>query len=64
MSLQSILVLMFSLLGPIVNTQQKTIILQHVPSELQIADFFTEAQTREHRLNFIKLNASDPPLPP
>jgi hypothetical protein len=42
-----------------------TIDLQYVPSELQVADFFTKAQTREqHRLHLIKLNASDPPLPP
>ena len=44
---------------------QKTIALQYVPSELQLADFFTKAQTREqHRLYLPKLNASDPPLPP
>jgi hypothetical protein len=36
-----------------------------VPSELQLADFFTKAQTREqHRLHLLKLNALDPPLPP
>jgi hypothetical protein len=36
-----------------------------VPSEMQVADFFTKAQTREqHRLNLFKLNASDPLLPP
>jgi len=29
------------------HCQQKTISLQYVPSELQLADFFTEAQTRE-----------------
>jgi len=29
---------------------------------LQLADFFTKAQTRElHRLHLLKLNASDPP---
>ena len=47
------------------HCHQKTIALQYVPSELQLADFFTKAQTREqHRLHLIKLNASDPPLPP
>jgi hypothetical protein len=47
------------------HCQQKTIALQHAPSEMQVADFFTKAQTREqHRLNLIKLNASDPSLPP
>jgi hypothetical protein len=47
------------------HCHQKTIDLQYVPSELQLADFFTKAQTREqHRLHLIKLNASDPPLPP
>ena len=47
------------------HCHQKTISLQYVPSELQLADFFTKAQTREqHRLHLIKLNASDPPLPP
>ena len=44
------------------HCQQKTIDLQYVPSELQLADFFTKAQTREHhRLHLLKLNASDPP---
>jgi hypothetical protein len=47
------------------HCHQKTIALQYVPSELQLADFFTKAQTREqHRLHLLKLNASDPPLPP
>jgi hypothetical protein len=47
------------------HCQQKIVILQHVPSEMQVANFFTKAQTREqNRLNLIKLNASDPPLPP
>jgi hypothetical protein len=46
------------------HCQQKTIALQHVPSEMQVADFFTKAQTREqHRLNLFKLNDSDPLLP-
>jgi hypothetical protein len=46
------------------HCQHKTIALQYVPSELQLADFFTKAQTREQRLHLLKLNASDPPLPP
>jgi hypothetical protein len=47
------------------HCHQNTIALQYVPSELQVADFFTKAQTREqHRLHLLKLNASDPPLPP
>jgi hypothetical protein len=47
------------------HCHQKTIALQYVPSELQVADFFTKAQTRaQHRLQLLKLNASDPPLPP
>jgi hypothetical protein len=47
------------------HCHQNTIALQYVPSELQVADFFTKAQTREqHRLHMLKLNASDPPPPP
>ncbi|WVZ88734.1 hypothetical protein U9M48_035218 [Paspalum notatum var. saurae] len=47
------------------HCHQRNIDLQYVPSELQLADFFTKAQTREHhRLHLIKLNASDPPLSP
>jgi hypothetical protein len=47
------------------HCQQKTIALPHVPSKMQVADFFTKAQTREqYHLNLFKLNASDPPLPP
>jgi len=47
------------------HCHQKTIALRYVPSELQLADFFTKAQTQEqHRLHLIKLNASDPPIPP
>jgi len=46
------------------HCNQHTIALQYVPSELKLADF-TKAQTREqHRLHLLKLNASDPPLPP
>ena len=45
------------------HCHQKTIALQYVPSELQLTDFFTKAQTREqHRLHLLKLNASDLPL--
>jgi hypothetical protein len=47
------------------HCHQKTIALQYVPSELQVADLFTKAQTREqHRLHMLKLNASHPPPPP
>jgi hypothetical protein len=47
------------------HCHQKTIALQYVPSELQVADFFTKAQFREqHRLQLLKLNVSAPPLPP
>ena len=47
------------------HCHQQTIALRYVPFELQLDDFFTKAQTREqHRLHLIKLNASDPPLPP
>jgi hypothetical protein len=39
------------------------IALKYVPSKLQLADFFTKAQTREqHQLNMLKLNALDPPF--
>ena len=44
------------------HCHQKTIALEYVSSEQQLADFFTKAQTREHhRLPLLKLNASDPP---
>ena len=44
------------------HCQQSTIHLEYVPSEVQLADFFTKAQTREqHNLHIIKLNVSDPP---
>jgi len=44
------------------HCQQSIIRLQYVPSELQVADFFTKAQTREQRrFHLIKLNASDLP---
>jgi hypothetical protein len=46
------------------HCQQKTIDLQYVPSESQLADFFTKAQTRaQHQFYLIKLNASNPPFP-
>jgi hypothetical protein len=36
--------------------------LQYVPSELQLADFFTKAQTRAyHQFYFSKLSVIDPP---
>jgi hypothetical protein len=35
--------------------------LQYVPSELQLADFFTKAQTRAHHGSFLsKLSVTDP----
>lgn len=44
------------------HCQQSTIQLQYVPSDLQVADFFTKAQTREqHKLHILKLNVSHPP---
>lgn len=44
------------------HCQQSTIALQYVPSELQVADFFTKAQTREqHCLHSGKLNVLDSP---
>ena len=44
------------------HCQQSTIKLQYVPSELQVADFFTKAQTRDqHRVLTLKLSVSDPP---
>jgi hypothetical protein len=47
------------------HCQHKTIALQYVPSQLQLADFFTKEQTLEqHRLHLLKLNASNPPLSP
>jgi hypothetical protein len=54
---------MCRLLGLIVI--KKTIDLQYVPSKLQVADFFTKAQTKaQHQFHLSKLNASDHPLPP
>jgi hypothetical protein len=46
------------------HCQHKSIALQYVPSKLQLADFSTKTQTREHRLHLLKLKASDPLLPP
>jgi hypothetical protein len=47
------------------HCHQKTIDLQYVPSKLQVADFFTKAQTKaQHQFHLSKLNASDHPLPP
>jgi hypothetical protein len=44
------------------HCQQSTIHLEYVPSELQLADFFTKAKTRDqHNLCILKLNVSDPP---
>ena len=44
------------------HCHQKTIALEYVSSEQQLADFFTKAQTQEHhRLHLLNLNASDPP---
>jgi hypothetical protein len=46
------------------HCQQKTIDLKYVPSESQLADFFTKAQTRaQHQFHLFKL-LSDPPFPP
>jgi hypothetical protein len=43
------------------HCQQSTVDLKYVPSELQVADFFTKPQTKEHhRLNLLKLNVSSP----
>ena len=47
------------------HCQQSTVKLQYVPSELQVADFFTKAQTRDqHRFHTLKLGVSDAPDPP
>jgi hypothetical protein len=45
-----------------VQVQAQVIALQYVPSELQLADFFTKAQTRAHH-DFLlsKLSVVDPP---
>ena len=42
--------------------QDGVIALRYVPSELQLADFFTKAQTRaQHRFFLSKLSVLDPP---
>jgi hypothetical protein len=42
--------------------QDEVIALQYVPSELQLADFFTKPQTRAHHGFFLsKLSVVDPP---
>ena len=42
--------------------QDHVVALQYVPSELQLADFFTKAQTRaQHRFHLSKLSVVDPP---
>jgi hypothetical protein len=44
------------------QVQDDVIALHYVPSELQVADFFTKAQTRaQHRFFLSKLSVSDPP---
>ena len=42
--------------------QDHVVALQYVPSELQLADFFTKAQTRaQHGFYLFKLSVADPP---
>jgi hypothetical protein len=42
--------------------QDQILALQYVPSELQVADFFTKAQTRaQHSFFLSKLSVVDPP---
>ena len=44
------------------SVQDQVIALQYVPSELQLADFFTKAQTRaQHGFYLSKLSVVDPP---
>ena len=44
------------------QVQDDVITLQYVPSELQLADFFTKAQTRvQHMFYLSKLSVIDPP---
>ena len=44
------------------QVQDDVITLQYVPSEFQLADFFTEAQTRvQHRFHLSKFSIIDPP---
>lgn len=44
------------------QAQDQVVVLQYVPSELQVADFFTKAQTRAQHSYFLsKLSVVDPP---
>jgi hypothetical protein len=44
------------------NVQDQMIALHYVPSELQLANFFTKAQTRaQHNFFLSKLSVVDPP---
>uniref|UniRef100_A0ACD5TL51 Uncharacterized protein n=1 Tax=Avena sativa TaxID=4498 RepID=A0ACD5TL51_AVESA len=44
------------------QVQAQVIALQYVPSDLQLTDFFTKAQTRvQHHFLLSKLNVVDPP---
>jgi hypothetical protein len=44
------------------TVQDQVIALQYMPSELQLADFFTKVQTRAYHSFFLsKLNVVDPP---
>ena len=44
------------------QVQERTVVLQYVPSELQLADFLTKAQTRsQHSFFLSKLSVQDPP---
>ena len=44
------------------QVQDQVIALRYVPSELQLADFFTKAQTRaQHSFYLSKLSVVDPP---
>ena len=49
-------------IGVDASSQDQVIALQYVPSELQLADFFTKAQTRaQHGFYLSKLSLVDPP---
>ena len=44
------------------QAQDQVVALQYVPSELQLTDFFTKAQTSaQHNFYLFKLNVVDPP---
>jgi hypothetical protein len=44
------------------QVHDQVVTLHHVPSEVQLADFFTKAQTRaQHRFLLSKLSVVDPP---